>query len=328
MKVSIVIPVYNVQDYLAECIRSVLKLKTETEIILVDDGSTDNSGTLCDEWAGKDARIRVIHQTNGGLSAARNTGIQAATGEYILFLDSDDFIDPEETDCLLNELDPDVELALGLYRNYYSEGHRYEKENCSALLSLDGVMPMDDFLAAIPADGQESYMTAWRFVISRAFLNANSLLFMQGIYHEDEEWTHRVFCCADRVQVTHHYFYQYRQARAGAITSGVKPKHIFDEFTILERAEGLIQAHSDNAVKSRYLRYRMASMYLNSMIHFYSLKGEDRQRAYRQLVRFHDSCAGNLSGGIGKAVKLCDRFLGIRATCWLLRLARKIKTEK
>ena len=96
MKISIVIPVYNVREYLSGCMASVLANDlSDCEIILVDDGATDDSGTLCDEFAAAHPdRIRVIHQENGGLGAARNTGLEAAEGEYLLFLDSDDSLAP------------------------------------------------------------------------------------------------------------------------------------------------------------------------------------------------------------------------------------------
>ena len=93
MTISIIIPVYNVENYLRECVESVCKLRTPAQIVLVNDGSTDNSGALCDALAAEDARIKVIHQENGGLSAARNTGIRNSTGDYVMFLDSDDFLD-------------------------------------------------------------------------------------------------------------------------------------------------------------------------------------------------------------------------------------------
>lgn len=93
-KVSVIVPVYNVENYLPKCIDSICnQTETELEIILVDDGSTDGCGAICDRYAEKDARIRVIHQQNSGLGAARNTGIRAATAEYLLFVDSDDYIE-------------------------------------------------------------------------------------------------------------------------------------------------------------------------------------------------------------------------------------------
>lgn len=94
--ISVIIPVYNVELYLNECIESVVNQSYDNlEIILIDDGSTDNSPTICDNWAKKDTRIRVIHKINAGLGKARNSGLQVATGEYVTFLDSDDFIDSD-----------------------------------------------------------------------------------------------------------------------------------------------------------------------------------------------------------------------------------------
>ena len=98
MKVSIIIPVYNVEKYLQRCIESVLQQTyKDIEVVLVDDGSTDNSGNNCDLWSEKDKRIKVIHKVNGGLSSARNAGCRVATGDYILFLDSDDYL---SSDCV------------------------------------------------------------------------------------------------------------------------------------------------------------------------------------------------------------------------------------
>lgn len=111
---TVIIPVYNVQAYLDECVCSVVEQSYRNlEIILVDDGSTDNSGRMCDGWAEKDRRIRVIHKLNGGLSSARNAGLDAAKGDYITFVDSDDFITPSMYADLLAvfEENPDADIA-------------------------------------------------------------------------------------------------------------------------------------------------------------------------------------------------------------------------
>lgn len=102
---SVIVPVYNVEKYLPTCIESILRqTMEELELILVDDGSTDRSSLICDEYAKTDLRIKVIHQKNGGLSAARNTGLRSAQGRYISFVDSDDFIRQDMYEVLLNEL--------------------------------------------------------------------------------------------------------------------------------------------------------------------------------------------------------------------------------
>lgn len=105
MKISTIVPVYNVEKYLTKCIDSIInQTYKDLEIILVDDGSTDNSGQICDQYAKKDNRIKVIHKENGGLSDARNVGIKNSTGEYLSFIDSDDYIDKDMIECLYNAI--------------------------------------------------------------------------------------------------------------------------------------------------------------------------------------------------------------------------------
>ena len=102
-KVSIIVPCWGVEKYLDRCVESLVnQTLTDIEIILVDDGSTDNCPAMCDRWAEKDSRIKVIHKENGGLSSARNAGLDACTGDYIGFVDSDDWIEPDMYEYLLN----------------------------------------------------------------------------------------------------------------------------------------------------------------------------------------------------------------------------------
>ena len=103
--ISVIVPIYDVESYLPKCVESVLRQTyTNLEIILVDDGSPDNSGKICDDFAARDPRVRVIHKENGGLSSARNAGLDAAHGEYITFLDSDDWIAEDAYEHLLSVL--------------------------------------------------------------------------------------------------------------------------------------------------------------------------------------------------------------------------------
>ena len=111
--ISVIIPIYKVEDYLDECISSVVnQTHKNLEIILVDDGSPDNCGMMCDEWAKKDDRIKVVHKSNGGLSDARNAGLNIAVGEYIAFIDSDDFIMPNMFEELYSAFDtPEIDIV-------------------------------------------------------------------------------------------------------------------------------------------------------------------------------------------------------------------------
>ncbi len=113
---SIIVPVYNAEQYIKKCIESILnQTVTDLELILIDDGSTDNSGIICDDFAQKDSRIQVIHQENGGVCAARNTGIDHALGNYLSFVDSDDYLEPNALEILYNDIQnygSDISCAL------------------------------------------------------------------------------------------------------------------------------------------------------------------------------------------------------------------------
>lgn len=325
MKLSIVVPIYKVEQFLDQCVESVLQLKTDFELILVDDGSPDRCGELCDEWAEKDQRIKVVHQENGGLSAARNTGIRESSGEWIMFIDSDDFIDSVETDRMLEQLDVETDALVGLYQNYYADQGIKQKEACEELLSLHGKVAIDEFLATIPKTGEGCYMVAVRFVIKRSFLIENELFFMKGIYHEDEEWTQRMLCKAKHIFVTHTYFYYYRQEREGAITFQVRPKHIWDTFTIMEHTEKLITHQTEKSSQKEYLQFRMAQLYLSNMMNLYILNDrDDKARAYALLKQYQEKCIPFMRGKAGLFAKCCYCIFGCCATCKILYAVRKL----
>ncbi len=327
MKISIIIPVFNVKEYLKDCVDSALKVHAEKEILLIDDGSTDGSGELCDALCEAHEEVVAVHQKNGGLSAARNTGIRRSTGDFLMFLDADDFIDPAETDAMVHGLLPETQVAMGLYKNYYAAQEKSEPESCEAFLQISGMVPMEQFLQAIPADGQSCYMIACRFWLRREFLLEHALFFLPGIYHEDEEWTHRLLCAAQSIQVFHQYFYYYRQAREGAITSSVTSKHLKDGFQIIERTERLMSLSEDPA-RTRYLRQRVANIYMNSMIHVYCLPAQEREGILRQLKEYQKLCIPYLPGKVGKAAGLCVRLVGLHLTCRFLHKAWRLKKRE
>lgn len=323
--VSIIIPVYNVRACLDQCVRSALALQTECELLLVDDGSTDGSGALCDQWAERDSRVRVIHRQNGGLSAARNTGIHAAAGEHLLFLDSDDFLDPAAADRMLSHLTPETQILLGLYRLYFPQEDRYEEEDGGPVPSMEGQIEIDSFLSAIPADGRSFYMVAVRFIVRRDWLLEKGLDFLPGIYHEDEEWTQRLLCAADSVCVSREYFYQYRQARSGSITASVTAKHINDVFTIMDRCKALLAAQTPGSAKERYLLCRLAQLYLDNMLSCHVLSPEERNLAVSRFREFHDLCVPHLSGSGTGLVRFFDRLFGVRLTCAAVCAAQRLR---
>ena len=180
--VSVIVPVYNVEKYLQRCIDSICSQTYKNlEIILVDDGSTDSSGDLCDELSKCDTRILVIHQKNGGLSNARNSGIVASKGEYILFVDSDDWIEKNMIELMLSTFSDDkVSLSIcGI--NYYDSDYKFLH---SILPQKEGCYLCIDILKDMFGDNRTPYVTACTKLYKRDLFR--ELMFPDGKLHEDE----------------------------------------------------------------------------------------------------------------------------------------------
>ena len=247
-KLSIVVPIYNVEQYLRKCVDSVLNQDyNDYEIILVDDGSTDTSGAICDEYASpsfvnsitRSVVIKVLHQQNGGLSAARNSGIKIANGEYICFVDSDDYVEPNILSCLMNQIERD---NLDLLRfDYQNVNESYKVFNPNKRDHR-----IDNDYSARPTDGvsflnsrMSTACYAWQFILRRDLIinlkpqtsNVNNILFTPGIYFEDTDWTPRMLCKAKRAASTNTIVYNYLQ-REGSITNAVnksKQKKVLED---------------------------------------------------------------------------------------------------
>ncbi len=325
MLLSIIVPVYNVGKYLNECLNTVIALRQSLEIILVDDGSTDGSGILCDEWAEKDSRIRVIHQSNVGLSGARNTGIRQSKGDYLMFLDSDDFLNVGETERLLSHLDSRYDVIVGLYENYYETQNKSEKEYGQTFLENTGEITKDRFLETISMVEEGCYLVAVRFIVRKDFLMDNEYFFCEGIYHEDEEWVSRWLKTAQRIYLSDCYFYKYRQSREDSIMAMVKPKHIWDSLTIMEHDKELLLKEQVGTVYAEFLQIRMARLFLNVLLNMSVLNKQERKQAIGKLRALYPFYVKGLKGKKAKLVKVFCWAFGIRFTGVMLRAIKRIK---
>lgn len=238
LKLSIIVPVYKVEEYLPKCIDSLLNQDLsleEYEIILVDDGSPDRCGAICEEYAAKFAQIKVVHRENGGLSAARNSGIEVAQGRYIQFVDSDDYLEPYVLGKLAQKMENDKLDVLRF--NYQNVNERYEVFEPNKVSK-----PFVDYRDEV-CDGL-NFLTdrlgfgcyAWQFVIRHELLDG--CLFKEGIYFEDTEWTPRLLLRAHRVTSTDLMVYNYLM-REGSITQSVeekKKRKVLDDMLLLIRS--------------------------------------------------------------------------------------------
>lgn len=201
-KVSIIVPIYNVEKYLPKCIESIIvQTYTNLEIILVNDGSPDNSRIICDEYSKKDHRIKVINKENGGLSDARNTGLDVATGDYISFIDSDDYIHEEYCETLLNLLKKfDADIAQCEFLKVYEKGiNNFNIETCAVEQKIT-VLSNKDVLNNLYNEHYISTVVVWNKLYKRELFE--QIRFPKGKVHEDEYTTYKVLFGTKKVVCT------------------------------------------------------------------------------------------------------------------------------
>lgn len=291
--VSIIIPVYNVEEYLRECIDSILNQSYyNLEIIMVDDGSTDDSGNICDAYAKKDSRIHVVHQENGGPSKARNSGLFIKNGQYVMFVDGDDFIYPDCIECLVNcieETDADivigghVKVKASFEMTDYKEqsGHRKQfylrkhmKENAGEPKVIDGYQTKIDMLSGhlnMYVHGKlyrADIMQQVDFVENRIF---EDVLFLWDMLKK-----------VKRVAILPNILYAYRQ-RPNSIVNGKYSHARMDQVYVAERIYEEVEKENTG-----FRRMASSRIFFSAMDN-YAMLGEedkaDRQYLYRLIKR-------------------------------------------
>ena len=212
MKFSIVIPIYNVEKYIRECLDSiVIQLKEDIEIILVDDGSTDGTETICDDFLKKDERIRVVHKENGGLSDARNAGIDVATGEYLVFVDGDDYLEPNAYEMMIAEMqDPEVSLvAAGIITEDINGNVNILMNETKAKLSKE------EAFANLLGNNRTIAHSSCNKLFRRQLFD--QLRYKKGIIYEDMQILPKILDICEKVVLLNVPVYHYIK-RSGSIT--------------------------------------------------------------------------------------------------------------
>ena len=314
-RLSIVVPVYNVKEYLPACMESLLPQAQgkPVEILLVDDGSTDGSEQLCEEYRDKSPGVRVFHQRNQGLSGARNSGLGQAQGEYVMFVDSDDWLEPGALELLLEQLRQKKDLYL-ININRYREGCLVSRTAYCQEMVQAGV---ESFLNSLIVKNEMCAM-AQTVVFKRELAIQRNLSFHQGILHEDMEWTPRLLCLAQSISVIEPPLYGYRLSRPGAITSSGKLSKRRDDslsvsLVLMRESEACTSARTKFLKRAAALNLLMAMEYAARIDAREAKKTEEQirsqpllKRALPYLPRRYALCCllgGGLAGGI-------RRFLG------------------
>lgn len=222
--ISVIVPVYRVEKYLERCVKSILSQTYKNlEVILVDDGSPDQCPAICDACAEKDVRVKVIHQENKGLSGARNAGIDAASGEYLAFVDSDDYVNPHFIEELYQLLQ-DTGCAIGQCRFSYVKGDGLVEEGDSAFCIYRGESLMEQLYG--PEEKATCFVVAWNKLYRAELFKETGIRYPEGRIHEDEATTYRLFHEAKKLAFLDRALYGYYTENGGSITSVFSAKRL------------------------------------------------------------------------------------------------------
>lgn len=247
--VSVIVPMYNVQDYIDECINSISSQTYDNiEIIIVNDGSTDDSLMHVKKY--KDKRIKIITQKNGGLSSARNNGTKNATGEYILYVDSDDFLaSPLAIEKMMRQiLEDDADILFFRY-NYYYNKRKTKPSKKIVYKNNDNVLKRYQLM--IKKDALN--ISAWSKLVKSSIINKYNLSFEDGLFSEDIDYSLNLYSKATKISAINDILYNYRQKRKGSISNSINEKNISDLIKIING--WIVKEYSNDTVKNIFLSY-------------------------------------------------------------------------
>lgn len=316
MKVSFILPIYNVEKYLSECVESILvQTYRDFEILLVDDGSPDNCPALCDEWAKKDSRIKPLHKSNGGSSDARNYGFEHAQGDYVIFVDSDDFwVGKDCLGNLMKVVDAHSECDfIGFNCSYYYSDTKTYTKWVAYDKNLSEPIDKDTAMRSLVASGTLP-MSACLKVISRKSLSDMGLRFIKGTIAEDIPWFIDLLDGSKKCMFVNQYIYAYRQNVAGSVTTSGNPKSTSDLFAIVKNEvnkmnERSFSEEAKNALYS-FLAYEFCILLTASSRMSKEMRKELMQ--YKWLLNY------TANPKVHKAA-FVNKLFGIKATEWVLK---------
>lgn len=243
LKVSIIIPFFNAEGYLGRCLESVSGQNLDAyEVVCVNDGSTDNSQAIAEEYASEHRNIRIISQPNGGLSNARNSGMRVAEGKYLMFVDGDDYLEKNVLGslydlCERHSLDM-LDFRVNVVRDDKSNLMFPEPDQVSVV--SDGRSYMERYIARY---GRQPFVSAWSHLYRRQMITDSGLSFIEGRKYEDLVFTASAYLKSERVMFTGIAVYNYIKVQGSITTSGISPAHIEDLHFMARQVGSLSEAN-------------------------------------------------------------------------------------
>lgn len=276
MLLSIIVPVYQVEKYLKTCIKSMLDCHGFSyEIILVVKPSCDKSEYIANDIQKEYSdRVRVVIQDGDGLSNARNVGLRYAKGEYVVFFDSDDYIDAAAFSGLMQSLESRMPVDA-VISDYYIVGN---SDNISQVDTIEGEeLICDNGYLELFLKKRRNYWNAWQYVLRRNFLLENKLLFLEGVYSEDIEFATRIILTARKFAFYGKPYYYYRIGREGSLANKVTLKHVVDLMDMLGISMNRVSS-SDVHLKN-VIRDKLSLQYILSFVMIFDVDDNERKKA-------------------------------------------------
>lgn len=325
---SVIIPVYKVEKYLGQCVDSVINQNLEDiEIILVDDGSPDGCPQICDSYAEKYGFVKVIHKPNGGLSSARNAGIDACKGDYIIFMDSDDWWNPDV--CVSEMLQkvksqPDVEMFL--FTSYdFIEGEGLFKRNEHEHFATIDVSSVSRYYQTLLNNGNME-VSANTKVLKAKFIKDNMLYFTSGLLSEDNEWIMRVLRVTKKVGKLEYPLYLCRLGRMDSITNTIRKKNITDLLKIIKSSIDYCSENKNFILADKELCF-CSYLWFCAMGLCTKLNKEEK----KEIRHLFDETSLVCKYSNSRKTKLCNnvyKIFGFRITMFILGKYIKFKGNK
>lgn len=329
MKVSFIVPVYKAEAYLHQCVSSLAnQTYKEIEIILVDDGSPDRSPEVCDALAVNDSRIKVLHKENGGLSDARNAGLSIAKGEYIVFIDGDDFwVRNDALQILMEAVSSHPECSfIGFNCSYYYP----HSDSYSRWVEYDALLAQPSSASkalCLLVESGTVPMSACLKIISREWLLKAGLSFKKKQLSEDIPWFIHLLDRSECCMFINQYIYAYRQGVPGSITGSFTRQNFDDILSIIRQEIMLLDSRkfteeSKNALRS-FLAYELSIL----ISKLFTLSVKDRSVRRKELLAYRWLLDYTANPKV-KMVSRVNRMFGMRVTEWMLTLYEKYRSGK
>lgn len=326
MKFSIIIPVYNVIKYIPECLSSILiQSFDDYEIILVDDGSTDGSGELCDQYAENDNRIRVIHQCNQGQASARNAGIKVAEGDYLLFFDADDCYEQGDLLKKIDQATPGADVVVFNWKEFQDGYNPKDYMSASYLPNMqteyaNGVCYLQE-VTAMPLYP----WYPWFYAFRRDFWQEHDFQFPVGVKYEDVALIYKVLLAAEKITTVKDVWYCYRTSRPGATTYALKYQTEIDKLSSIDENIHDVQSRDLPQKLKKQLCNNFSCLYYSAVIQSFRIEPkEDRKKFWDALQEKKWICQYTTEKK-QRLVRYCISILGVPKTSALLNLRRIMK---